>query len=221
MQPAESARCELFSVVTEGEEIACSTVTVGELASGAKETEVRVLLSEGCVKYSRFQKRSPIGQENSTRSKCAMASGWAKMTDWIAATALYYSASRLCRWRFRSRERPQAGQTGITLRFPALMVVKGASGVLEQRSCRSLVGHRRVGRFHRRSAVERFDGGLNHSCSHQGPFYWIGRFPSLDRPFNGVNQRIEEVRRGGEARRKREVAPGRNLPRRTAACPRT
>jgi predicted nucleic acid-binding protein len=74
-----------------GEDLACSTVTVGELASGAKETEVRVLL--------RRLRKIPLSEAIAYRAgeldKTLMREGrrLGENDNWIAATALHYSAT--------------------------------------------------------------------------------------------------------------------------------
>jgi predicted nucleic acid-binding protein len=72
------------------EDLACSTVSVGELASGAGETEVRVLL--------RRLRKIPLSEAIAYRAgeldKAQMRKGrrLGENDNWIAATALHYSA---------------------------------------------------------------------------------------------------------------------------------
>jgi predicted nucleic acid-binding protein len=74
-----------------GEELACSTVTVGELASGENETEVRVLL--------RHLRKLPLYEAIAYRAgqldRDLMSKGrrLGENDNWIAATALHYSAT--------------------------------------------------------------------------------------------------------------------------------
>jgi predicted nucleic acid-binding protein len=74
-----------------GEDLACSTVTVGELTSGANETEVRVLL--------RRLRKIPLSEAIAYRAgeldKILMRKGrrLGENDNWIAATALHYSAT--------------------------------------------------------------------------------------------------------------------------------
>ena len=76
-----------------GETLACSTVTVGELAAGASETEVRVLL--------RNLRKIPLSEAIAYRAgvldQAQMKKGQrlGENDTWIAATALYYSATLL------------------------------------------------------------------------------------------------------------------------------
>jgi predicted nucleic acid-binding protein len=77
-----------------GEDPACSTVTVGELASGENETAVRVLL--------RHLRKIPLSEAIAYRAgrldKEMMAAGQrlGENDNWIAATALHYSATLVC-----------------------------------------------------------------------------------------------------------------------------
>ena len=74
-----------------GEDLACSTVTVGELASGANETEVRVFL--------RRLRKIPLSEAVAYRAgeldEAQMRKGFrlGENDNWIAATALHYSAT--------------------------------------------------------------------------------------------------------------------------------
>jgi len=74
-----------------GDELACSTVTVGELASGEDETAVRVLL--------RHLRKLPLSEAIAYRAgqldKDLMSKGQrlGENDNWIAATALHYSAT--------------------------------------------------------------------------------------------------------------------------------
>ena len=74
-----------------GEDLACSAVTVGELASGANETEVRVLL--------RRLRKIPLSEAVAYRAgevdRTQMRKGFrlGENDNWIAATALHYSAT--------------------------------------------------------------------------------------------------------------------------------
>jgi predicted nucleic acid-binding protein len=74
-----------------GEDLACSTVTVGELASGENETAVRVLL--------RHLRKLPVSEAIAYRAgqldRDLMGKGLrlGENDNWIAATALHYSAT--------------------------------------------------------------------------------------------------------------------------------
>lgn len=74
-----------------GEDLACSTVTVGELASGGSETAIRVLL--------RHLRKIPLSEAIAYRAgeldKNQMRQGQrlGENDNWIAATALHYSAT--------------------------------------------------------------------------------------------------------------------------------
>jgi predicted nucleic acid-binding protein len=74
-----------------GDGLACSTVTVGELASGENETAVRVLL--------RHLRKLPLSEAIAYRAgqldKDWMGRGQrlGENDNWIAATALHYSAT--------------------------------------------------------------------------------------------------------------------------------
>jgi predicted nucleic acid-binding protein len=74
-----------------GDELACSTVTIGELASGENETAVRVLL--------RRLRKLPLSEAIAYRAgqldKDLMSKGQrlGESDNWIAATALHYSAT--------------------------------------------------------------------------------------------------------------------------------
>jgi predicted nucleic acid-binding protein len=74
-----------------GDDLACSTVTVGELASGENETAVRVLL--------RHLRKLPLSEAIAYRAgqldKDLMSKGQrlGENDNWIAATALHYSAT--------------------------------------------------------------------------------------------------------------------------------
>jgi len=74
-----------------GDGLACSTVTVGELASGEDETVVRVFL--------RHLRKLPLSEEIAYRAgqldKDLMSKGQrlGENDNWIAATALHYSAT--------------------------------------------------------------------------------------------------------------------------------
>jgi len=74
-----------------GEDLACSTVTAGELASGGKETAIRVFL--------RHLKKIPVSEAIAYRAgeldKKQLSKGQrlGENDNWIAATALHYSAT--------------------------------------------------------------------------------------------------------------------------------
>ena len=74
-----------------GDGLACSTVTVGELASGENETAVRVLL--------RHLRKLPLSEAIAYKAgqldKDLMSKGQrlGENDNWIAATALHYSAT--------------------------------------------------------------------------------------------------------------------------------
>jgi predicted nucleic acid-binding protein len=73
-----------------GEDVACCTVTVGELSAGENETAVRVLL--------RRLRKIPLSEAIAYRAgeldKTLMRKGCrlGENDNWIAATALHYSA---------------------------------------------------------------------------------------------------------------------------------
>jgi len=92
----ELARREIGLIRTylgrhKGEDLACSTVTVGELASGANETTVRVLL--------RHLRKLPLSEAIAYRAgeldRAQMRQGrrLGENDNWIAATALHYSST--------------------------------------------------------------------------------------------------------------------------------
>jgi predicted nucleic acid-binding protein len=74
-----------------GEDLACSTITLGELTAGGSETSVRVLL--------RHLRKIPVseaiafraGELDKTLSQKGLRLG--ENDNWIAATALHYSAT--------------------------------------------------------------------------------------------------------------------------------
>jgi predicted nucleic acid-binding protein len=72
------------------EELACSTITVGELASGGSETSIRVLL--------RHLRKIPLSEVIAFRAgeldkkQMRMGQRLGENDNWIAATALHYSA---------------------------------------------------------------------------------------------------------------------------------
>jgi len=74
-----------------GDDLGCSTVTVGELASGENETAVRVLL--------RHLRKLPVSEAIAYRAGTLdkeLASKGRRLGEndnWIAATALHYSAT--------------------------------------------------------------------------------------------------------------------------------
>jgi predicted nucleic acid-binding protein len=74
-----------------GEDLACSTVTLGEMASGGSETSVRVLV--------RHLKKIPVSEAIAYRAgeldKRLLRIGQrlGENDNWIAATALHYSAT--------------------------------------------------------------------------------------------------------------------------------
>jgi predicted nucleic acid-binding protein len=74
-----------------GEQLACSTVSVGELASGEDETAVRVFL--------RHLRKLPLSEAIAYRAgeldKDLMSKGQrlGENDNWIAATALHYTAT--------------------------------------------------------------------------------------------------------------------------------
>jgi predicted nucleic acid-binding protein len=74
-----------------GEDLACSTVTVGELASGESETAVRVLL--------RHLRKLPLSEAIAYRAGkldrdlTGKGRRLGENDNWIAATALHYSAT--------------------------------------------------------------------------------------------------------------------------------
>lgn len=74
-----------------GEDLACSVVTVGELAAGAQEAEVRVLL--------RRLRKVPVAEAIAYRAgelDRALRQRGVRLGEndnWIAATALHYSAT--------------------------------------------------------------------------------------------------------------------------------
>jgi predicted nucleic acid-binding protein len=73
------------------EDLACSSVTVGELASGADETEVRVLLR----RLRKIALSEAIAYWAGDLDKAQMRKGLrlGENDNWIAATALHYSAT--------------------------------------------------------------------------------------------------------------------------------
>jgi len=74
-----------------GEGLACSTITVGELAAGGSETAIRVLL--------RHLRKIPLSETIAYRAgeldQAQMRQGrrMGENDNWIAATALHYSAT--------------------------------------------------------------------------------------------------------------------------------
>lgn len=74
-----------------GEDLACSTITVGELAAGGSETAIRVLL--------RHLRKIPLSETIAYRAgeldQAQMRQGrrMGENDNWIAATALHYSAT--------------------------------------------------------------------------------------------------------------------------------
>jgi predicted nucleic acid-binding protein len=76
---------------SKSEDLACSTVTVGELASGSDEETVRFFL--------RRLRKLPLGEAIAYRAAALdrqlARSGWrlGENDNWIAATALEYSAT--------------------------------------------------------------------------------------------------------------------------------
>jgi predicted nucleic acid-binding protein len=74
-----------------GEDVACSTVTVGELAAGGGETAVRVLL--------RRLRKIPVSEAIAYRAGeldkrlANQGERLGENDNWIAATALHYSAT--------------------------------------------------------------------------------------------------------------------------------
>jgi predicted nucleic acid-binding protein len=80
-----------FLGMHKGEDLACSTVTLGELAAGASETSVRVLV--------RHLKKVPVSEAIAFRagkldnSMARMGQRLGENDNWIAATALHYSAT--------------------------------------------------------------------------------------------------------------------------------
>jgi predicted nucleic acid-binding protein len=74
-----------------GEDLACSTVTVGELASGGDETAVRVLLR----RLRKLPVSEAIAYAAGTLDKDLMKNGQrvGENDNWIAATAMHYSAT--------------------------------------------------------------------------------------------------------------------------------
>lgn len=75
------------------EDLACSTVTVGELASGASETATRVLLRH----LRKIPLSEPLAYRAGELDKQLMQVGsrLGENDNWIAATALYHSATLL------------------------------------------------------------------------------------------------------------------------------
>src|SRR5580692_3696041 len=81
----------VFLARRRGEDLACSTVSIGELAAGEEETAVRVLL--------RRLRRIPLSEaiayragaleQRLSRAGCQLGEN----DNWIAATALHYSAT--------------------------------------------------------------------------------------------------------------------------------
>jgi predicted nucleic acid-binding protein len=80
-----------FLGLHKGEDLACSTVTLGELAAGGSETSVRVLV--------RHLRKIPVSEAIAFRAgnldKNLSLSGQrlGENDNWIAATALHYSAT--------------------------------------------------------------------------------------------------------------------------------
>jgi predicted nucleic acid-binding protein len=74
-----------------GEDLACSTVSVGELASGSSETIVRVLLR----RVLKIPVSEAIGLRAGELDKRLRQKGkrLGENDNWIAATALHYSAT--------------------------------------------------------------------------------------------------------------------------------
>jgi predicted nucleic acid-binding protein len=74
-----------------GDRLACSNVTVGELASGENETAVRVLLRH----LSKLPLSEAIAYRAGQLDKDLMSKGQrlGENDNWIAATALHYSAT--------------------------------------------------------------------------------------------------------------------------------
>ena len=74
-----------------GEDVACSAVTVGELAAGGSETAVRVLL--------RHLRKIPVSEAIAYRAGeldkrlANLGQRLGENDNWIAATALHYSAT--------------------------------------------------------------------------------------------------------------------------------
>ncbi len=75
----------------QGEDVTCSTVTVGELASGEDETAVRVLLR----KLRKLPLSEAIAYRAGALDRDLMSKGrrLGENDNWIAATALQYSAT--------------------------------------------------------------------------------------------------------------------------------
>jgi len=75
----------------QGEDLACSTVTVGELVSGEDETAVRVLLR----KLRKLPLSEAIAYRAGALDRDLMNKGWrlGENDNWIAATALQNSAT--------------------------------------------------------------------------------------------------------------------------------
>lgn len=74
-----------------GEDLACSTVTVGELAAGAGETPTRVLLRH----LRKLAVSEAVAYRAAELDGRMMRSGrrLGENDNWIAATALHYSAT--------------------------------------------------------------------------------------------------------------------------------
>lgn len=74
-----------------GDELACSTVTVGELASGENETAVRVLLWH----LRKLPLSEAIAYRAGQLDKDLMSKGQrlGENDNWVAATAMHYSAT--------------------------------------------------------------------------------------------------------------------------------
>lgn len=74
-----------------GENLACSTVTVGELAAGANEMAIRVLLR----KVRKIPLSEAIAYRAAELDRNLMRQGrrLGENDNWVAATALHYSAT--------------------------------------------------------------------------------------------------------------------------------
>jgi predicted nucleic acid-binding protein len=73
------------------EELACSTITVGELAAGKNEIAVRVFLR----RLKKISVSEPIAYQAAALDRIQRAKGLrlGENDTWIAATALHYSAT--------------------------------------------------------------------------------------------------------------------------------
>lgn len=73
------------------EDLACSTVTVGELASGSDEETVRFFLR----RLRKLPLTEPIAFRAAALDRVLAGSGWrlGENDNWIAATALQYAAT--------------------------------------------------------------------------------------------------------------------------------